>query len=233
MIELQYVHFAYTPGEDVLSGVDLEIGPGLTLVLGPNGCGKSTLLKIAAGVERPALGQVSIAGHDLWRDEVAARRHLAYLPEHPDLTPYATVSEVLQLVCALRGLARAGAAEALAWAGLANLGQRTVRELSKGQRRRAVLAASRIGSPRYLVLDEPLEGMDRAFRGKQLDWLQELLAASAVILLVSHELEAFSDLADRAVSLHNGRCTLYQDLPEPGPERLDLLENLARGLSRA
>ncbi len=229
MIELQQVHFAYNPGEDVLADVDLEVGPGLTLVLGPNGCGKSTLLKIAAGVQRPARGRVSIGGHDLWRHEVAARQHLAYLPEHPDLTPYATVTEVLQLVCALRGQSSDQADAALAWVGLASLGHRTVRELSKGQRRRAVLAAARIGSPRYLVLDEPLEGMDRAFRGELLTWLQELLAASAVVLLVSHEPESFTDMADRAVSLHNGRCSLHGELPEPGQDRQELLERLARG----
>jgi len=68
------VSFAYARGPEVLRGADLDLGTGLSLVLGPNGCGKSTLLKLAAGVEAPTAGNVTIAGHDLWREEVAARR---------------------------------------------------------------------------------------------------------------------------------------------------------------
>ena len=75
----------------------------MSLVVGPNGCGKSTLLELAAGVEIPAQGRVTVAGFDLWREEVDSRRHIAYLPEHPDLTPYATVAEILALVCGFAG----------------------------------------------------------------------------------------------------------------------------------
>ncbi len=101
----------------MLAGVDLEITPGLTLRLGPNGCGKSTLRKLTAGSERPDSGRIEIDGHDLWSDEVAARRGLAYVPEQPDLTPYATVREILALVCRLRGEPRERGREALARVG--------------------------------------------------------------------------------------------------------------------
>jgi hypothetical protein len=87
VIRLRGVSFAYDRGEPVLDRVDLEIPVGLTLLVGPNGCGKSTLLKLAAGIEQPDSGSIEIAGHDLWRDEVAARRGVVYLPEQPDLTP--------------------------------------------------------------------------------------------------------------------------------------------------
>ena len=87
MIRFHQASFAYRDGEPVLSGVDLEIPAGLTLLLGPNGCGKSTLLKLAAGVEQPDAGRVEVDGKDLWVDEVEARRSLAYVPEQPDLTP--------------------------------------------------------------------------------------------------------------------------------------------------
>src|SRR5215204_425944 len=102
MIALRNVRFGY--GRSIALTCDaLDLGPGITLLLGPNGAGKSTLLKLVAGVEHPNAGTVAIDGHDLWRDEVAARAALAYVPEHPDLTPYATVAEVLGLVCRLRG----------------------------------------------------------------------------------------------------------------------------------
>src|SRR5512136_684884 len=102
MICLRDVHFFYRHGETVLSGATLEIPPGLTLLIGPNGSGKSTLLKIVAGVERPDRGTAAIDGHDLWIEEVTARMSLAYVSEQPDLTPYATIRDVIYLVCRLR-----------------------------------------------------------------------------------------------------------------------------------
>ena len=110
MIRLRGVSFAYRAGEPVLDKVDLAIAAGLTLLLGPNGCGKSTLMRLIAGVERPDAGRVEIGALDLWTAEAAARKDLAYVPEQPDLTPYATVEEILRLVCRLRGEPSAGSA---------------------------------------------------------------------------------------------------------------------------
>jgi len=150
------VSFAYEKDVPVLVGIDLEFQPGLTMLLGPNGCGKSTLLKLASGVEKPNAGQITIDAHNLWQDEVAARQNLAYVPEQPDLTPYATIREILNLVCRLRNEPLEKGIEALQFFSLHDLATRTVRELSLGQRRRAVFAAALIGTPRYILLDEPL-----------------------------------------------------------------------------
>lgn len=228
MITMRGVAFAYTRGHEVLAGVDLDLEPGLTLLVGPNGCGKSTLLKIAAGVEKPARGRVTVGGADLWRDEVASRSHIAYLPEHPDLTPYATVFEILQLVCGLRGRPLDEARSALEWVGLDSLGERTVRELSKGQRRRATLAAARIGTPDCLLFDEPIEGMDRAFRDVLVAWIGDRVAEGATAVIVSHEFDLFAPFARRAVTVRDGSCHTV-DLPSPGPGRFEILERLARG----
>lgn len=229
MIRLHGAAFAYREGEPVLGGVDLEIHPGLTLLLGPNGCGKSTLLKLAAGIERPDAGRVEVNGRDLWTDEVEARRSLAYVPEQPDLTPYATVREILLMVCRLRGEPRTRAAEALDFVGLRDLAHRSVRELSMGQRRRAVLAAALIGTPRHILLDEPLEAMDRGAREDILAWIDRLLASGATVLVVSHEIEPFAPRAQRAITVRNGQCLAVDRLPEDPTERMALLERMARG----
>jgi ABC-type multidrug transport system ATPase subunit len=238
MIRLSGISFSYGPGEAVLSDLDLILEPGLTLLLGQNGCGKSTLLKIAAGVEMPDRGRVEIDGHDLWAAgaagsaesaEVAARRSLAYVPEQPDLTPYATVREILGLVCRLRGEPRAAAAEALSRVGLAELAHRSVRELSMGQRRRAVLAAAFIGQPEHVLLDEPLEAMDRGAREDILAWIDQLVASGATVFTVSHDLEPFALRAARAITVHAGACRSVDPLPEDPVARRALLERLARG----
>jgi ABC-2 type transport system ATP-binding protein len=229
VIHLQGVSFAYRDAEPVLTGVDLEIAPGLTLLLGPNGCGKSTLLKLAAGIERPDSGRIEIDGHDLWSDEVAARRGLAYVPEQPDLTPYATLREILDLVCRLRGEPRERGREALARVGLGMLSHRSVRELSMGQRRRAVLAAALVGTPRQALLDEPLEAMDRGAREDLLAWIDRLVATGAAVVVVSHEIEPFVPRASRALAMREGRCLDAGPLPDDPTARLALLDRLARG----
>jgi ABC-type multidrug transport system ATPase subunit len=228
MIRFQGVSFQYRPRQPVLAGADLEIAAGLHLLVGRNGCGKSTLLKLAAGIEQPDAGRIEVDGHDLWRDEVAARMSLAYVPEQPDLTPYATLDEILRLVCDLRRERPARAGEALAWVGLAGLGGRSVRELSMGQRRRAALAAARIGTPGHLLLDEPLEALDAGARGQLLAWIEARRAAGAVLLVASHDLAPFAATAARALTVRGGRPLVIDPLPADPAARRAALEDLAK-----
>jgi ABC-type multidrug transport system ATPase subunit len=228
MIRLREVQFSYRPGERVLDDVSLDIGPGLTLLLGPNGSGKSTLLKIVAGVERPDLGSAEIEGLDLWKNEVAARRKLAYISEQPDLTPYATIRDVMDLVCRLRAQPLQRGIDALARAGLAPMSARSIRELSMGQRRRAVLAAAWVGTPRVVILDEPLEAMDRAIRGEILLWIDGLLASAAAVVVATHQIEPFVGKAARAIGMRDGECRLSEPLPADPLGRLAALESLSR-----
>ena len=205
MIRFENVSFAYDPVRPVFRDLDLEIGPGLSLISGPNGSGKSTLLKLAAGVEPPDKGRIFIEGLDLWKSEAAARRSLAYVPEQADLTPYAAIRDILALVARLRREPPRAAVEALAAAGLEGLGGRSIRELSLGQKRRVTFAAAFIGRPSHLLLDEPLDAMDRPMRGTILDWLARRLAEGASAVLVSHETAPFSGLAPRTLDM--GRIT--------------------------
>jgi len=229
MIRLKDVHFSYRYPEAVLKGADLQIVEGLTLLVGPNGCGKSTLLKIIAGVERPDSGVVEVEGHDMWSEEVAARRNLAYVSEQPDLTPYATIKDVMQLVCRLRAEPLERAREVLENVGLEQVANRSIRELSMGQRRRAVLAAAWIGAPRIILLDEPLELMDRGIRGEVLAWIERSLAKGALVVIAAHELEPFVAKAARAVTVCRGRLRLFEPLPAAERSRFELLDSLARG----
>jgi ABC-type multidrug transport system ATPase subunit len=238
-ISFRDVRFGYmarpswrTPAPAIFSCDALDIGAGLSLLLGPNGAGKSTLLKLAAGVERPDAGRVLVTGHDLWREEVPARRPIAYVPEQPDLSPYATIREVVMLVASLRGERRSAgevAELALERVGLADLGNRTVRELSMGQRRRALFAAALIGDPTVLLLDEPLETMDRGTRSFIVDWLEERVAAGATAVVATHEIEPFVSLAGRAILVRDGSPRMIDPLPEDTATRLELLDGLARG----
>jgi ABC-2 type transport system ATP-binding protein len=228
MIALRNVRFGY--GRSIALTCDaLDIGPGVTLLLGPNGAGKSTLLKLVAGVEHPATGTITVDGHDMWRDEIAARAALAYVPEHPDLTPYATVGEVLGLVCRLRGRPVDDGDRALTTVGLEALGDRSVRELSMGQRRRAVLAAAFIGEPSNLLLDEPLETMDRAMRSWLTSWITAASERDATVIVATHDVEPFVALARRAIVVARGVPVSIDPLPGDAIARATLLDRSARG----
>lgn len=229
MIRFEKASFAYEAKEPVLSSVDLELGPGLILLLGLNGSGKSTLLKLAAGVEIPDTGRILVDRFDLWKDEVEARRSLVFLPEHPDLTPYATLREILNLVCRLRGEPLEKGVEALEFFSLERQANRSVRELSMGQRRRATFAAAIIGSPKHILLDEPLEAMDRKIQKEILGWITAGVGHGAVVVVVSHLIEPFLDIATQAVGIKEGRVEAFKQLPQEPSKRKSLLERLAKG----
>jgi len=227
MIRFVDASFSYDSGEPVLKQVTVRIPEGLTLLLGPNGCGKSTLLKLAAGVERPDSGSVELQGRNLWIEETAARRELAYVPEQPDLTPYATIRDIIRLVCRLRSEPFEKGREMLESVGLAGAAGRSIRELSMGQRRRAVMAAAWIGFPRVVLLDEPLESMDRVIRQDILSWISRSIDGGAAVVIATHEIEPFLESAARAITVAGGACRVHDPLPD-GVRRAAFLEALAQ-----
>jgi ABC-type multidrug transport system ATPase subunit len=229
MIRLTDVYFGYRRVEPVLQGAQCRIAAGLTLLLGPNGAGKSTLLKIIAGVERPERGTAALEGFDLWEEEIQARRNLVYVSEQPDLTPYATIRDVINLVCRLRHVPLGQGVLALEKAGLDRISKRSIRELSMGQRRRAVLAAAWVGEPKIAVLDEPLEAMDRVIRAEILAWIDRLLARGAAVVVATHDIEPFAKIAARALSVKAGLCQVFEPLPADFADRMKLFEELSRG----
>jgi ABC-2 type transport system ATP-binding protein len=228
MIAFENVSFAYRSENGVLESLSLSLEPGLTLLVGPNGCGKSTLLKLAAGVEKPDAGRILVDGIDLWKDEVEARRRLAFLPEQADITPYATLGEVLTLVCRLRRVPRAKGLEALSLFGLADEVKCSIRELSLGQKKRAVFATALVGTPAHILLDEPLDALDRGIQETVLGWIGERVKGGAAAVVVSHEIEPFAATATRAVTLRDGRAVVA-NLPKDSAARFRRLEDLARG----
>jgi ABC-type multidrug transport system ATPase subunit len=232
MIVFDNVTFGYEPGRSVVRNSSFTLKPGLTLLLGPNGCGKSTLLKLAAGVERPDEGRVLVGDLDLWEKEAAARHGLAYLPEFPDVTPYATLRDILLLVCRLRGERKEAAERALELFGLAPEAGRSIRELSSGQRKRVLFATAFVGRPDHILLDEPLDGLDRRISDDVLAWIRDRTAAGATMAVVSHAIEPFTLLATRALTVRDGLVEADDALPLAPEERFRLLDSLARGEAR-
>lgn len=195
-------------GTTILEGVDLDLSPGLYALVGPNGAGKSTLLRALAGVLSPAAGTVEIDGHDLWREPVAARHRLGYLPESPELFTYLTPRELLRTANAVRGVAaEAGQAQFGRWVRPEALDLR-IGSLSAGQRRKLALVAATCHEPPVLLLDEPGNTLDAGARADLGQWITRWKDQGRLVIVSTHqpdELGAALDghlvVGDRGVTL--------------------------------
>ena len=189
----------------VLRDVSFALGPGLHALVGANGSGKSTLLRALAGILSPARGTIAITGHDLWREDVAARRALGYLPESPEFFPYLTARELLETAGSVRGVGtECGIERFVGWVGERAL-DRTLATLSAGQRRKLALAAATAADPPVLLLDEPSNTLDVA----ALDDLRDLLEQARVrcVVLATHNPERLGLELDRTLTVRDGSVT--------------------------
>ncbi|WP_284250260.1 ABC transporter ATP-binding protein [Litorihabitans aurantiacus] len=190
----------------VLAGLDLDVGPGITALLGVNGAGKSTLFRIAAGALRPDQGEVRISGSAInsRRERGRALRHLALMPQSSSFPGNLTAREIVRYVAWMRGAksrdCRDLAEAALHRVGLAEEADTPFRRLSGGMRRRVALAQAVSTSPDLLLLDEPCTGLDPAQRHTMVDLVRGLGGA---VVLSSHVMEDVRDLADRVIVLHD------------------------------
>ena len=131
-------------------------------LVGPNGAGKTTTLRCLAGIIAPSSGTVSISGHDIQRDPVAAKRALAFIPDEPHLFEHLTVEEHLRFIGRLYGVADVEARIAPMLAELELTEKRKVvsTELSRGMKQKLAIACGLVHDPSALILDEPLTGLD-------------------------------------------------------------------------
>ena len=202
-------------GRVVLRGCTLAIGPGITVLCGANGSGKSTLLRAFAGILHRSQGTITIAGHDLDRAPVAARRQLGYVPETPDLFPYLVPRELLEVIAELRGGTVTAALAVLSRLGLEGREDQRIATLSLGQRRKVMIAAAACGDPRVLLLDEPFNGLDiralHALRGLLLEWRSQ----GRAIVIATHDSAPLGGVADRVLTVEAGR--VREEEPSAAP----------------
>ncbi len=196
---------------EVLRGVSLELGPGVTGLLGPNGAGKSTLLRVLATVLDPDAGHLRLLGIEPVSDDarLRVRRRLGYLPQEPGLHPGFTAAAYLDYVAIHREhhdrrARQSEVARVLAAVDLAGEAAVRVRRLSGGMRRRLALAQALVGDPALLLLDEPATGLDP----EQVRRVHDLVAGlgeDRCVVLSSHDPVAAGTLCHLLVVLAEGR----------------------------
>jgi daunorubicin resistance ABC transporter ATP-binding subunit len=193
-----------------LAGLDLVAEGGrVTALLGPNGAGKTTFISAVATLLRPDGGTLRVAGIDALADPGRVRQVIGLAGQYASVEPAMTGRENLVMVARLFGLEKAEAAraagEVLERLGLADAGDKLVRDYSGGMRRRLDLGASLVGRPHLLLLDEPTTGLDPRSRQDLWDAIRTLVADGTDVLLTTQYLEEADQLARDVVIIDHGR----------------------------
>ncbi|MGA0830183.1 MAG: ATP-binding cassette domain-containing protein [Nitriliruptoraceae bacterium] len=193
-----------------LDGVSLDVPAGIVYgLLGPNGAGKTTLIRGLSTLLRPASGSVEVAGVDVLADPTGARTRIGLAGQFAAVDAYLTGRENVEMVGRLYGLrgaaARDRADEVLARFGLADAADRRVATYSGGMRRRLDLAASLVGRPQVMFLDEPTTGIDPRSRMDVWELVEDLVRGGTTVLLTTQYLEEADRLADRIAVIDVGR----------------------------
>jgi oleandomycin transport system ATP-binding protein len=201
-----------------LAGIDLEVAEGRVLgVLGPNGAGKTTAVRILATLLRPDAGTARVAGHDVVHEAAAVRRAIGltgqYASVDEDLTGIENLVMIGQLLDLSRRQARVRADELLAEFDLTDAGKRLAKTYSGGMRRRLDLAASLVGRPSVVYMDEPTTGLDPSKRDDVWEMIRQLTRQGTTVLLTTQYLEEADALAEEITVIDHG-LVIAHDTPQ-------------------
>jgi ABC-2 type transport system ATP-binding protein len=191
-----------------ISDITWTLRGGIVGLLGPNGAGKSTLIKLMAGLLRPSRGQLRVFDGSPFAD-AAVRARIGYAPEHEkmwdDLTALELVTSLAELAGVPRKRAAAAAQTALDQMGMKDAMNRRVRGFSKGMRQRTKLATAIAHDPDFLLLDEPLTGVDPVARVDIVERIRKLGEAGKTIVVSSHVLYEIEALTSEIVVIYRGQ----------------------------
>jgi len=189
--------------------ISFEVGKGeIVGFLGPNGAGKTTTLRMLTGYLPPSSGSARVAGYDIFRQSLKARRKIGYMPENVPLYGDMRVREYLRYRAQLKGLkgreARQHIGEAMELCGLVQARRKMIKTLSKGFRQRLGLADALIHKPELLILDEPTNGLDpnqiRSIRN-----LIKRLGEDHTIMLSTHILHEVEMTCNKVIIIDEGK----------------------------
>ncbi|MDQ2715922.1 MAG: ABC transporter ATP-binding protein [Chloroflexota bacterium] len=180
--------------------------------LGANGAGKTTTMKMLVGLLQPGAGRVWIAGHDMWREPLAAKAVLGYVADRALLYERLTGREFLAFLAQVRGIPQREANERIATLldllELTHQADRLCGTYSYGMKRKVALAGALLHRPAVLILDEPLNGLDPLSARRLKDLFAELAARGTAIFLSTHDLATAEAVCHRVGIIHQGRLLI-------------------------
>ena len=193
-----------------LDGLDLQMQPGVTGLVGANGAGKTTLLNAMLGLRIPTSGTVTVMGFDPQKAGRKLRAMVGFAPERNVLPDEMRAVDLVRHLAEVRGLPRADArnraSDTLWLVGLGEERLRTLGTMSTGQRQRVKLAQAIASDPRLVLLDEPTDGLDPVQRTEMLTLIGQISKDFSInVVLSSHQLEEVERVCDNVVALDAGR----------------------------
>ena len=194
----------------VVNGVTFSIQRGEIIgYLGPNGSGKSTTVKMLAGLIEPTSGRIFFDGVNIRRDMVSYKRRIGYIPEEAHVYPALSAFEHLQLVGRLRGLAEADvqrkSKDLLQLFSLFDRRHSPLASYSKGMRQKVLISSALLHDPDFLILDEPLSGLDVSSALLVRYLVEELSRRGKLIMYISHVLEVVEKVCTKVIIIYRGR----------------------------
>ena len=216
MIDVRDFHKTYRETVAV-AGLSFEVGPGTILgLVGPNGAGKTTTLRALAGIIPPTRGRLSVAGHDVVAEPIAAKRQMAYVPDDPRLFESLTIWEHLEFVAAAYRVDdyEPKAAELLARFELEEKRDTLAQELSRGMRQKVAIACAYLHDPKVILFDEPLTGLDPRGIRTMKDSIRRRADDGAAVVISSHLLALVEDVCAHLLILDRGKRRFFGRIDE-------------------
>lgn len=208
------------PLAEYLLEVDVTFGAGTTALFGPSGSGKTSTLEMIAGLRTPATGSIELHGQLVFDapgtlDLPPWKRRVGYVPQDDTLFPHLSVRQNILYAAPPEGPDTTDSLEPVTRIlELEPLLSRRVQGLSGGERKRVALARALLSSPKILLLDEPLAGVDVALRSRVLDYLIRVRDGFRVpMIYVTHEMDEVRTLCSRMVILEKGRVVDQGEVP--------------------
>lgn len=200
-------HFGAVKAVD---GISFELKAGQSVgLIGANGAGKTTTMRLLTTLDLPDSGEIIFAGMDAmaWPEKVRSR--IGWMPDGFDPVSHTSVWEYIDFFARAYGLTGhkrvAEVERVLAFCGIANLSERLINKLSKGQTQRLSLARTLIGDPEFLVMDEPAAGLDPQARLEFKQLVRSLQEKGKTLLISSHILSELSEMCDSMIFMDEGR----------------------------
>ncbi|MEO6228248.1 MAG: ABC transporter ATP-binding protein [Thermomonas sp.] len=190
-----------------VDNLSFRVGAGEIMgLVGPNGAGKTTTLRCLAGIIPATLGHARIGGVDVAADPVAAKRQLAFIPDEPRLFDHLTVEQHLNFVARLYGVAdwQDRAQPLLDELEMGDKRKLLPAELSRGMKQKLAIACGLLHTPRAVILDEPLTGLDPIGIHRMKKTMRRLAGEGVSIILSSHLLDLVQEVCTHLLILKEG-----------------------------
>jgi len=200
-----------------VAGVSFSVAPGTVLgLVGPNGAGKTTTMRALCGVLEPTRGRLSVNGHDIVTDAVAAKASLAYIPDDPRLFDQLTIWEHLRFIAAAYRLRdwNEKAEELIKQFELTEKRASPCGDLSRGMRQKVAICCGYLHDPAAILFDEPLTGLDPYGIRTMKESIRRRAAAGVAVMISSHLLSLVEDLCTAVLILNRGLTVLHATMED-------------------